>query len=284
MNGFLLINKPCGPSSHDILDLLRKFPFKKIGHTGTLDPFASGLLVVGINESLKFLSYLNEEPKIYEATLTLGCQTDTMDHTGKVISEAAIPSLTQELVQDTCNAFIGIYHQLPPMFSAKKKDGKKLYELARKGITVERKEVPVTIHSLLVKSVHLPKIQFEISCSKGTYVREIGSSLAQKLGCVGHLSALCRFASGPFNLGKSIQLENLNSAHSFELISISEALNHWPKLQLTGTEVKELRQGKKLNQKNQEGFYQLFGEEDFIGMGEIKEDVLSAKRLMEYVL
>lgn len=282
MNGFLLIDKSPGPSSHDILDSLRKLPFKKVGHTGTLDPFASGLLVVGISEGLKFISYLNEEPKIYEATLTLGVETDTMDHTGKVIKEAPVSVLTKELIQNICDDFVGIYHQLPPMFSAKKKDGKKLYELARKGITVERKTVPVTIYSLLVTNLNLPQIQFKISCSKGTYVREIGSSLAQKLGCVGHLSALRRLASGPFNLGKSVQLENLNSVNSFELVSIPQALNHWPQLQLTETEVKELRQGKKLNQKNQQGFYRLFGGNDFIGMGEVKDEILSVKRLMQY--
>lgn len=225
MNGFLLVDKPAGYTSNDILNILKKrLGFKKMGHTGTLDPFATGLLLVGLGSALKQIPHLNEEPKIYSATLKLGEKTDTMDLTGRIIETAAIPSLSETEIRDKLSPLIGPQEQIPPMYSAKKIGGKKLYELARQGISVPRKPVPITIYNLEflpdmgsltpghgepvepLNPVSGPSnlLLFRVSCSRGTYVRVLGETIAEHLGTVGHLTSLRRLSAGAFSVTDAV--------------------------------------------------------------------------------
>lgn len=241
--GFLLIDKPAGISSNQVLTLLkRKFKNTKFGHTGTLDPFATGLLVVGVNEALRFVSYLNEEPKVYEATLKLGEATDTMDLTGTVTDTSVLPFPPEEKIIEAAKSFLGDSLQTPPMYSAKKVEGVKLYEMARRGEEVERKATPIRIDGLEILRVSPPHISFRVSCSRGTYVRVLGSDLALKLGSVGHLSQLRRLAAGPFGIAKALVLENVENLD--HLVKIEEALSHLPLLVLDEKQTAALKVGK----------------------------------------
>ncbi len=283
MNGFLLIDKPRGLTSHDVVDALRKKfnPSKKqknfkIGHTGTLDPFATGLLVMGVGEALKFVNYLQEEPKVYEATLKLGVATDTLDCEGKEIETKPIPSLSEEGLQKIFSQFIGHQLQTPPMFSAKKIDGKKLYELARAGIEVERKAVDIEIYGMeLFEDQRLfeSSFSFRVSCSRGTYVRVLGADIAKALGTVGHLTQLRRLKAGSFDVAQ---------ASDSSLVSIESALSHWPRVELSEEETTHILHGRKIKKlvENNASFYTLFSNNLFLGLGRIEHEFLLPVRLL----
>lgn len=280
-SGYLLIDKPAGITSHRVVEVLRKqFNIKKVGHTGTLDPFATGLLVLGINEALKFLNYLHEEPKVYEATLKLGAATDTLDCDGQVMDTKDVPVLDEEVVSKVLKSFLGKQRQLPPMFSAKKIAGKKLYELARAGIEVERKEVPIEIFDLKLISQSADSISFRVSCSRGTYVRVLGADIAKALGTVGHLTALRRIQAGPFDVANAFPLKD-GDWKDVKLVPTESVLSHLPRLNLTREESVDLGHGKRVaKQTTATGFYTLFSDEKFLGIGEMKEGFLIPSRLL----
>lgn len=286
MNGFLLVDKPVDLSSHQIVSGVRRlFNTKKVGHTGTLDPFATGLLVVGLGEALKFLHYLLEEPKVYLATVRLGMLTDTLDHTGTVLASMPPPVLLVESIKETIlQKFIGEQLQTPPMYSAKKVDGQKLYDLARAGIEVERDPVKITIESLEVVSWNAPDLTFRVQCSRGTYVRVIGDDLAQSLGTRGTLIELRRVAAGPvFSVDHALSWNNRDTIKDFSAFSISieQALSHWPKIKMSDEESKDLICGRKLLARVAEpqGIVTLFDDKGFLGVGE-NHEVLKSLRLM----
>ena len=201
------VNKPMGWTSFDVVDKIRSLTGeRKIGHAGTLDPFAAGVLVVGIGRgSTKRLSEFTNAYKVYEATLRLGLATDTLDVEGKITEQKSIPQLNESKVLAVFSLFMGTIKQVPPMYSAKKVNGQKLYELARKNITIEREAVTVEIKELLLLSLFDHSIKFRVNCSKGTYIRQLGADIAVKLDTVGHLTELTRTTVGEYKLEDCVE-------------------------------------------------------------------------------
>lgn len=219
-SGFLLINKLSGPTSHDIIDQLRKITgIKKIGHAGTLDPFASGLLIVGVGrESTRQLDKFLKLDKEYMAQLQLGTVSDTYDRTGKISINVNKSDLKQNDIEKVLEKFRGEIEQIPPMFSAKKIQGKKLYELARKGQEIERSSVKVNISKLEIKKYHWPQLIFECRVTSGTYIRSLAHEIGEKLGVGAYLQELQRTAIGPYQLSQSIDLIHLNQENWYKYL------------------------------------------------------------------
>lgn len=210
MDGFIVIDKPAGLTSHDIVARVRRIlGQKKVGHTGTLDPFATGVLPVAVGEGTKAIPYLDESVKVYRATMVLGSATDTQDCTGRVEREGDWSHLLPETVSAVIGAFVGRIKQVPPMYSAIKQGGVPLYRLARKGCEVEREPRDVEINSIRIEHMSLPLIEFTVSCSRGTYVRTLAHDIGERLGCGAHLKELRRMRSGPFDLLGAITLDDM---------------------------------------------------------------------------
>lgn len=210
-SGVLLVDKPLEWTSHDVVAFIRGFGFKKVGHCGTLDPAATGLLVVVLGRATKLTDRLSSQDKVYEGTLQIGVQTDSHDAEGTIVHEADWSNVTPEQLKATFGEFLGEIDQIPPMLSAKKQGGKKLYELARAGIEVERQPRPITIHELTIDRIELPEVDFTVRCSKGTYVRTLCHDIGQKLGCHGFLRALRRTRSGRFHIGDAVTMDELRT-------------------------------------------------------------------------
>ena len=210
LDGALLIDKPVGPTSHDVVDAIRRqFQIKKVGHCGTLDPNATGLLIIVLGRGTKLSEKMMSADKIYEGAIKLGETTDSYDADGELTASLPVPPLTLEQLNETAAAFVGDLMQLPPMVSAVKKDGVPLYKLARKGIEVERKERLVHIYSFRFTGYRDPLGQFRVACTKGTYVRTLAHDLGQKLGCGAHLAALRRVTSGRFAVADALPLDHV---------------------------------------------------------------------------
>lgn len=211
-DGLLMVNKPGGMTSHDVVDFVRRrFGLKKVGHCGTLDPMATGLLMLVLGKATKVQDLLMSEDKEYKGTLKLGAVTDSQDAQGQVLESHPVPAFDEETLRAAFQAFQGDFYQIPPMVSAVKKDGVPLYKLARQGKVVEREPRLVTVYRHSLDRIALPEIDFTLNCSKGFYVRTYCHEIGQKLGCGGHLSALCRTRSGNFSLERAIGWEALQA-------------------------------------------------------------------------
>lgn len=213
MDGVLNLNKPSGPTSHDIVAQVRRIVGKrKVGHAGTLDPSASGVLLVCLGEATRIVEYLMDWRKVYRATAIFGIVTDTEDAAGKVIAETEAIHIDKAMVEDVVRRFVGRITQMPPMASAVRYHGRRLYEFARKGRVVERSPRTVEVYSIRLldfqPGVH-PRAIFEVECSKGTYIRTLCADIGRELGCGGHLSALVRTAVGRFRIEDSVTPEEL---------------------------------------------------------------------------
>ncbi|MCU0553188.1 MAG: tRNA pseudouridine(55) synthase TruB [Syntrophales bacterium] len=212
MNGVVIVDKPAGITSHDVVDRVRKLlGEKKAGHTGTLDPMATGVLPVCIGEATKLASFLTGDDKVYEVTMRLGVRTDTQDMTGQVLAEQE-PRVTEADVREALEAFSGTITQVPPQYSAVKVRGKALYKWARKGIRVEPPARQVEIRAIRVLGVEMPRVRFDVTCSKGTYVRTLCADVGERLGCGAALETLRRTASGAFRLQDAVPLEGGSDA------------------------------------------------------------------------
>ena len=213
MNGIINVYKERGYTSHDVVAKLRGIlKQKKIGHTGTLDPEAEGVLPVCLGKATKVCELLTDKDKTYRAVLFLGQTTDTQDASGMVLETSDISNLNESQVTEAVQSFVGEYAQIPPMYSALKVDGKKLYELAREGKTVERKARNVKIHSIKILRVDLPRVEMEVSCSKGTYIRTLCHDIGEKLGVGGCMESLLRVRVGRFVLADSLRLSEIQKA------------------------------------------------------------------------
>lgn len=213
INGILNIYKEKGYTSHDVVARLRGiFGQKKIGHTGTLDPDAEGVLPVCLGRATKVCDLLTDKDKTYEAVLLLGKETDTQDITGTVLKECDPSEITEETAKKCIESFIGEYDQIPPMYSALKVNGKKLYELAREGKVVERKSRKVQIYDIRIKEMKLPRIRMEVSCSKGTYIRTLCNDVGEVLGVGGCMESLLRTKVSRFELKDSMKLADIEKA------------------------------------------------------------------------
>lgn len=211
INGIVNVYKEKGFTSFDVVAKMRgMFHQKKIGHTGTLDPDAEGVLPVCLGKATKVCDLLTDKDKEYKAVLLLGQETDTQDISGEVLNSAPV-TVSEEEVKDAILSFVGAYEQVPPMYSALKVNGQKLCDLARKGITVERKARPVTIHKIEIVNIQLPEVEMIVSCSKGTYIRTLCDDIGKKLGCYGCMKSLLRTKVDCFTLDKSYTLSQLQA-------------------------------------------------------------------------
>lgn len=250
INGFVVIDKPAGITSHDVVSRVRRIlGTRKVGHTGTLDPFATGVLPVAVNDGTKVIPFLDEGIKCYEAVMQLGVATDTQDMTGTVIREAEWLAVTREDVESVLKRFTGRISQIPPMYSAIKRDGQPLYKLARQGQVVERTAREIDIHSLELLSFAPPFVSFRVVCSRGTYVRTLADDMGELLGCGGALQELRRVASGPFDISASVSLEGLEEAvllGTLDTLTVSPyaALSHLPDIPLNDSGLALVRHGR----------------------------------------
>ncbi len=252
MNGLLLIDKPTDCTSFQVIRAVRKAAnMRKVGHTGTLDPLASGLLVVCLGQGTKLVPFLMDSEKHYMAEVALGFETDTDDALGEVTEKAPIPALTLTSLKTTLAGFIGVQQQVPPKYSALKKDGEPLYRKARRGEIVEPEARQIKILKLESKKITASGFELDVRCGKGTYIRSLARDIARSLGTCGHLAALRRIETSGFMVKNAIQLEDLETASkqgclSDHLLTLADALPSLPKLCLTKDKETRIRQGQSL--------------------------------------
>ncbi len=218
LDGALLIDKPVGPTSHDVVDLIRRqFGIKKVGHCGTLDPNATGLLIIVLGRGTKLSEKLMSDDKVYEGAMKFGVTTNSHDAEGEMLETRPVPPLTVEHLNELASMFVGDLMQVPPMVSAIKKDGVPLYKLARKGIEVPREPRLIHIYSFRFTEYREPLGSFRVACTKGTYVRSLAHDLGQKIGCGAHLATLRRTASGKFDVADAKPLDQILRLATTEL-------------------------------------------------------------------
>jgi tRNA pseudouridine55 synthase len=242
IDGVVLVNKPIGITSFAAVKKVSKqLHAKKVGHCGTLDPFASGLLIVTINNATKIARFIESQNKEYIATLVLGVKTDSGDNTGKVIKRLKPPKFEVLQLNDVIKSFIGKQTQIPPMHSAIKVNGQKLYELARKGKTIDRQPRPIEIYDIKLLKYRGNTLTFKVNCTKGTYIRTLAEDLATRLGCVGHLKNLERTAIGDFLLADAKNIDKLTVVD--DIIPISQALKSMSKYIVSRDELSLVNNG-----------------------------------------
>lgn len=233
ISGILNIKKEAGFTSHDVVAKLRGIVHqKKIGHTGTLDPDATGVLPVCLGKATKLCDIIGDWDKTYEAVLLLGRETDTEDTSGQILREREV-AVTEDEIRKIILSFQGSYDQIPPMYSAKKVNGKKLYELARQGIVIERKPCPVTLSSIVIKEIALPYVTFEVTCSKGTYIRSLCRDIGEKAGCGGCMAGLVRTRVSSFHIEDGFTLSEVEAMRDADtllehIISVDKVFLHLP--------------------------------------------------------
>lgn len=247
MNGVLPVDKPEGPTSHDVVQRARRvLGIRRIGHTGTLDPFASGLLLLCLGPATRLAEYLTALPKTYLATLRLGEATDTDDLTGQVIRRSEEwRTLTEAELRAAFDRQRGSIEQLPPLYSAKKVEGERMYAAARRGEQPPRRPVQVTIYRIELLDVRLPEVEFEVECSSGTYIRAIARDVGEAVGVGAHLRALRRTQVGAHTLERAVSLDRLDEHDSVEgaLLTPLQALAHLPQVLVAGSEAAAVRHG-----------------------------------------
>lgn len=236
MNGLLIVNKPVGPTSHDIVYKVRKWSGeRRVGHTGTLDPLASGVLIICLGTATRISEYILHSDKRYTAVVRLGQSTATYDSQGAILEQRPV-NLTLSQIETALGAFRGTINQTPPSYSAIQVGGRRAYDLAREGEDVELKPRTVTIHELRIVAWKEPDLTIDIHCSSGTYIRSIANDLGQSLGCGGHIAGLTRTATGPFTLADAHDLEELQNLRPLGFLQLmrptDDALLQWPEVRL----------------------------------------------------
>lgn len=246
ISGLLLIDKPAGPTSFEVVRQIRRaLKVRKAGHLGTLDPFATGLLPLALGAATRLVPFLEDLDKTYLATVELGKETDTQDSTGQVVADKPV-AVSEAEVRAAAARFVGVIEQVPPLYSALRHQGRRLYELARRGIEVEVRPRKVTIYRLEVREIRLPRVVLEVTCSKGTYMRTLAHDLGRALGSGGHLAALRRLAVGPFRVEAALPLAEATQNPALaraRLIPLADCLPFLPALQVDPQEARRLAQG-----------------------------------------
>ena len=279
MDGFFLLNKEKGITSNQLVQHIKKsLKFKKVGHLGTLDPMATGLLVIAANRATKFSSYFLESDKSYHATVKLGSFTDTDDALGKII-ETSDNLPTEEQTHEVLNSFIGQSLQIAPFYSALKHKGKPLYKYAREGDLISKPPREINVSSIKDFIFDYDECSFLIHCSKGTYIRSIARDLGKKLGCGAHLSGLNRVSQGQFNINQALNTEEVEIKN---LISIEEAFQTFSAIKLQNDQLKIFLNGGKLTNINcEDNDYRIYDlSSNFLGLGNVSNNVLALKRLV----
>lgn len=291
INGVLLLDKPAGKTSNAALqEVKRLFKAQKAGHTGSLDPLATGMLPVCLGEATKVSAFLLDADKRYRMVCRLGVRTTTADAEGEVIETVPVPELTEQRVEQVLERFRGSIEQVPPMYSALKHNGERLYNLARQGIEVERKPRPVEIFELTLLTLGEDSLELEVNCSKGTYVRTLAEDIAEALGTVAHVTALRRLSVGPYqDAGQMLTLDALHEllleggtdALDAQLRPMESALSGWPEINLSADLAFYVRQGQavQIPQAPTSGWVRLYDQSGcFMGVGEIQDDGKVAPR------
>jgi tRNA pseudouridine55 synthase len=288
VNGILLLDKPLGiTSNHALQKVKRLFHAAKAGHTGSLDPLAEGLLPICFGGATKVSAFLLDADKHYWTRVRLGVTTATQDAEGEVVAERSTEHVTEEALAQVLDRFRGEIDQIPPMYSAIKHKGERLYQLAREGKEVEREPRQVVIHNLALGKVDLPDFELEIHCSKGTYVRTLAEDIGNALDCGGHVSALRRTGVGPYTSEEMVTMERLEElaeegtdALDALLLPLESGLMHWPEVALNADSAFYLKQGQAVLVPNAptEGYVRIHDLDGFIGVGEILDDGRVAPR------
>ena len=285
MNGIIIIYKPKGWTSHDIVAKVKKLTQEKVGHTGTLDPLATGVLPLLIGKGTLCSKYLINHDKKYKVTLKLGKKTSTGDEEGEIIEEQNINEqiLEQTNIEETLKKFIGEQEQIPPIYSAIKVKGKKLYEYARNNQEVKIEPRKITIYEINLLKIDKTnnEIQFEVKCSKGTYIRSLGEDIAKTLGTVGYMKELERTEVGDFKLEQSISIDDLISISESDknkieekIIGIEELFNNLENIELNKRKLQLFLNGVRLTVDNKPGLYKIYSNNTFIGIGIVKNQLL----------
>ena len=280
MNGILLVNKQKNCTSHDVVYKVRKIVKEKVGHTGTLDPLAEGVLPLLIGKGTLCSKYLIEHDKEYEIVLKLGISTETMDGEGKVIENKEVEEelLDKKYVEEILVSFVGKQKQTPPIYSAIKVKGKKLYEYARRGEKVEIPKREIEIYEIKLIAINREKkeIEFKVSCSKGTYIRSLCTDIAKKLGTIGYMSELKRLKVGNFKIEDTIIIDENIRKEDIEkkLITIEELFKTKEKIELNTKKLILFLNGVKLNENKEDGVYRIYNLGKFIGLGIVKNKLL----------
>lgn len=279
MDGIIVVNKPKGCTSHDIVYKVKKITNSKVGHTGTLDPMATGVLPLLIGKGTLCSKYLINHDKIYQAKIQLGQKTDTADAEGKVVEEQEVGNLSEGSIKEILNTFIGKQEQMPPMYSAIKVNGKKLYEYARKGQTVEIQPRQIEIYDIKLMELdnENKQLQFQVSCSKGTYIRSLCEDIAEKLGTVGYMCELNRVQVGDFNINNSVTVEELQeNADEVDrhLISLERLFESKLSINLNSKKLQLFLNGVQLTVQDIDGVYRIYSENKFVGVGVVNNGLL----------
>ncbi len=286
MNGVLPVDKPEGPTSHDIVARARRgLGIRRVGHTGTLDPFASGLLLLCVGPATRLAQYLVGLDKAYEATARLGTWTDTLDRTGKVIdSTGAWADLSPDQIRAAFEGQVGQRQQRPPAYSAKKVGGRRAYELARGGETVDLAPIEVEIEQLQVLNIRGPDVSFRLRCSSGTYVRSVAADAGEALGVGAYLTRLRRTAVGSVSIDAALPADQLSErdAAAHRLIAPLEALDHMPVVELAADEVPRIRHGQGVPNLGRapEGLVALARDRSLVAVAEATDQVLRPRRVL----
>ena len=274
MDGVLIINKPKGYTSHDIVNIVKKqLNITKVGHAGTLDPNATGVLPVLIGNATKISKYLIEHDKVYIAELKLGEKSSTGDLEGEIIEKKSVPKLNEDQIKDTLKLFLGKQQQIPPMYSSIKINGKKAYEYARKGLKGEMEPREIEIMNISLMKFQDNIITFKVKCSKGTYIRVLCEDIAKSLGTVGLMKELCRIKVNEFDIKNSVTLDDIKNGN-VQVINIEEIFKLQSCIKLNNRETKLFLNGVKLSNNKLDGLYRVYNNNVFLGLGIVSNNLL----------
>ena len=276
MDGIIVINKPKNCTSHDVVRKVKKILNEKVGHTGTLDPNATGVLPLLVGKGTQISKYLINHDKVYEAVLKIGEKTDTADAEGKIIEtqNVKLSTLKEENIKIVLKSLIGEQKQIPPMYSAIKINGKKLYEYARSGEIIKVEPRLLYIYNLELIKVANQEITYKVHCSKGTYIRTLCEQIAEKLGTVGYMKELKRLQVGEFKIEDSLTIDEIEKNIQKKFITIEEYFKKYTKINLDLRKLQLFLNGVQLNYNLENGVYTIYNNEKFIGTGTIKNNLL----------
>ena len=288
MDGIIIVNKPQNYTSHDIVQKVKKIFKEKVGHTGTLDPMATGVLPLLIGKGTKCSKYLINHDKIYDVEITLGKRTDTQDVEGKVIEEKEVPKdiYKQEKVEKVLHSFLGKQTQIPPIYSAIKVNGKKLYEYARNNREVEIKPRNIEIYAIKLLNIKEKQISFQVEVSKGTYIRSLCEDIAKKMGTIGYMSKLNRIKVGDFDIKDSVEIEQLEQNINQEewlkqqIITIEELFKNKKAIKLSEKKLELFLNGVNLQENQLDDEYRIYQNERFIGIGTVQNGELKREIIL----